>query len=300
MAYSALALFCLFVLVANASTVTTATVALKNQLHNGKTIFLIPKGTSVSLLANYGDYSKIRIRNFTGFVLSRYLSSKTLSETRLASTTNLHDLAIIANQAKKPDVFVSNTTNPSTLYTTATDVARGEAVLKDVEAGVKYARKHYNNPNHDCTKRYNENTPYGYYGSTACNITKTAGGDAANFVSQILIAAGHPVLTKGECRGKYFGGAEVGSARLRSCLVKNYGWSSAGVSYHCKAPKNVAVGDLIAFYSKKTDLAKYIAFVNRVSNGMAYITSHSQDLYDRKYNYIFRYYPYCEFLLRKL
>lgn len=125
--------------------------------------------------------------------------------------------------------------------------------------------------------------------------------DGANFVSQILIAGGHPPLTRGVCRGKAFNGAEPSSAKLYSCLTKNYGWKSAGCSRGCRPPKNIAAGDLVVFRrSSCTHAPTQVAFINRVSNGMAYITTHSKDLYDRKYTYNLYDMPYCEFLLRKL
>lgn len=66
-------------------------------------------------------------------------------------------------------------------------------------------------------------SPWSYWGEESCGYP-SHGGDCANFVSQCLLAGGHPPLVKAPCRGYPCGKEEVGAAKLGACLPANYGW----------------------------------------------------------------------------
>ena len=85
----------------------------------------------------------------------------------------------------------------------------GGAHAYDRGAAVANAKKWYNSAEHDCAGGYTSCTPWSYWGSEACGYP-SHGGDCANFLSQNLLAGGHPALTKSPCRG--------GEPRLRCCV----------------------------------------------------------------------------------
>ena len=116
---------------------------------------------------------------------------------------------------------------------------------------VAYAKKHWNNPNHNCSGAYTTCSPYSYWGGEHCGYG-SHGGDCANFVSQCLIAGGHPALTKGACRGYPCGKEEVGARNLGVCLRDSYGWESS-CGYQKKPPSNIAKGDVLIYHSGSCD-----------------------------------------------
>ena len=92
------------------------------------------------------------------------------------------------------------------------------------DGGVKYAREHVHNINHQCGT-YSACTPCSYWGSEHCGYSGN-GGDCANFVSQCLVlGGGYPKLTGSDnCRGYPCGFEEIGAKRLGSCL-QGKGWT---------------------------------------------------------------------------
>jgi len=135
----------------------------------------------------------------------------------------------------------------------------------DREAAYNYAMQWWNSCNHDCTSGdYKSCTPWSYLGSECCGYT-SHGGDCANFVSQCLIAGGHPYLKGGDCkypdgtlccRGYPCGKEEIGAKRLGDCLVSK-GWKRT-CGYHASPPSNIMVGDVLIYhkgnYSPTTNL----------------------------------------------
>ena len=74
------------------------------------------------------------------------------------------------------------------------------ALTYDRGSVVNYAATFWNNPNHDCNGGYLDCSPYSYFGGEHCGYPGQ-GGDCANFVSQSILAGGHPAVVGGECRG---------------------------------------------------------------------------------------------------
>ena len=114
------------------------------------------------------------------------------------------------------------------------------------QKAVDYAEKWWNKANHDCKSDHDACTPYSYWGSESCGF-KSHGGDCANFVSQCLLAGGHPKLTKGECRRYPCGVEEVGATKLAHCLKDSYGWKST-CGHREAPPKNIKKGDVIVYF----------------------------------------------------
>jgi len=124
----------------------------------------------------------------------------------------------------------------------------------DPSLAVSNALRHFDRPQHNCSTAYTACTPYSYWGEEACGFA-SHGGDCANFLSQNLLAGGHPPLIKAPCRGYPCGREEVGAANLGRCLAANYGWRST-----CGArqppPADVRPGDALVFHAKSCDDAE--------------------------------------------
>ena len=116
----------------------------------------------------------------------------------------------------------------------------------DRAAAINYAKTFYNNPNHDCNTSFRSCTPYSYYGSEHCGYPG-AGGDCANFVSQCLIAGGHPPLKGGLCRGWPCGVEEFSAIKLSLCLRDYFKWESTCGEY-LEPPENIEPGDVLVYH----------------------------------------------------
>jgi len=151
------------------------------------------------------------------------------------------------------------------------------------QKAVDYAEKWWNKANHDCKSDHDACTPYSYWGSESCGF-KSHGGDCANFVSQCLLAGGHPKLTKGECRGYPCGVEEVGATKLAHCLKDSYGWKST-CGHREAPPKNIKKGDVIVYFEgSKCTGNSHAAIV--VSGGKSpTIACHSSNHYGISYDY---------------
>lgn len=159
------------------------------------------------------------------------------------------------------------------------------------QAAVNYAYQYVHSPNHQCGSGTWSCTPYCYCGGERCGYS-SVGGDCANFVSQCLIAAGHPKLTEGECRGKQYCGAEVGAWELSQCLVHNYGWKGT-CGYHQTPPSNIAVGDVLVYFSGKGCSGKaHATIVTKIDNGIPKISCHTYEKKDEPYTYLADSKPY--------
>lgn len=117
----------------------------------------------------------------------------------------------------------------------------------DRGAAVQYASTFWNSANHDCNTDYLSCTPYSYFGKEHCDYGQGHGGDCANFVSQCLIAGGHPALKGGECRGYPCGVEEPGALKLSNCLRDTFGWESS-CGELMALPDNIQPGDVLVYH----------------------------------------------------
>lgn len=165
------------------------------------------------------------------------------------------------------------------------------------DKAVAYAKKHWNSPNHKCSSKYNDCSPYSYFGGEHCGYG-SHGGDCANFVSQCLLAGGHSPLTKGACRGYPCGKEEVGARNLGVCLKDSYGWEST-CGKNKEPPKNIAKGDVLIYHSGSC--AGYDAHAVLVISGgsVPKIACHSNDKYGVSYKYMKNSKPYYQWLHKK-
>ncbi|GIQ81592.1 hypothetical protein KIPB_002573 [Kipferlia bialata] len=161
---------------------------------------------------------------------------------------------------------------------------------------VNYAYSWYSSCNHDCSTSYSKCTPWSYWGSECCGFP-SQGGDCANFVSQSLIAGGHPNLNGGSpCRGYPCGKEEVGANNLDNCLAQHHGWTKT-CGHKLATPSNIVPGDVIVYHkSSCSDSSAHATLVTEVKNGKAYITCHSSDHKNQSYDYMFGSKPYISFL----
>ena len=162
---------------------------------------------------------------------------------------------------------------------------------------VAYAKKHWNNPNHTCSGAYTTCSPYSYWGGEHCGYG-SHGGDCANFVSQCLIAGGHPALTKGACRGYPCGKEEVGARNLGVCLRDSYGWESS-CGYQKKPPSNIAKGDVLIYHSGSCDSYDAHAVIVISGGSNPKIACHSNEKYGVSYTYMGTSKPYYQWLHKK-
>ena len=150
----------------------------------------------------------------------------------------------------------------------------------DPQKAVANARAHYNRVQHDCATPYLACSPWAYFGGEACGFP-SHGGDCANFLSQNLLAGGHPALTQAPCRGYPCGHEEVGAANLGACLAKYYGWRST-----CGAkeppPRSLKVGDALIFHGKScADAEAHATLVVHVGGGFVGLAAHSTDVFNK-------------------
>ena len=149
-------------------------------------------------------------------------------------------------------------------------------------AAVAHAAKWYHTADHSCSTAYDACSPWSYWGEESCGYA-SHGGDCANFLSQNLLAGGHPALTKSPCRGYPCGKEEIGAANLGSCLAKNYGWrSSCGA--HANPPADIAVGDALIFHGAScSDEEAHATLVVYVGGDFIGLAAHSNDVFNRSY-----------------
>ena len=157
------------------------------------------------------------------------------------------------------------------------------SITYDRYVALEYAKTYWNDLNHNCASPFFSCTPYSYWGGEKCGYG-SKGGDSANFVSQCLLAGGHPHLNKGECRGYPCGKEEIDVSRLGSCLVNSYNWKSE-CGYKKEPPEDLQVGDILIYHSgscdSKDSQAAFVVDVEKTENGMkVYIASHSKNQYD--------------------
>ena len=117
------------------------------------------------------------------------------------------------------------------------------------QKAMQYVNKYVKAPNHKCGKNHLTCSPYAYFGGDYCRYG-SHGGDCANFVSQALIAGGHPLLTGGKdyCRGYPCKKEEVGAMKLDQCLHNKFKWKRTCGKGQAP-PSNIKIGDVAVFYS---------------------------------------------------
>ena len=162
------------------------------------------------------------------------------------------------------------------------------------DGGVKYAREHVHNINHQCGT-YSACTPCSYWGSEHCGYSGN-GGDCANFVSQCLVlGGGYPKLTGSDnCRGYPCGFEEIGAKRLGSCL-KGKGWTRT-CGYLQKPPSNIKEGDVLVYHADSCDSFDAHAVYVTQGGSNPKITCHSSEQLDVSYTYMGTSKPYYEWL----
>ncbi len=154
----------------------------------------------------------------------------------------------------------------------------------DRTAAVNYAHAHVHNINHDCSTGSYGCSPFGYFGNEHCGYS-SLGGDCANFVSQCLLAGGHPKLKGGQCRGYPCGKEEIGAWELGHCLPETFGWKSE-CGYTMKPPSYIKAGDVLVYHAGSCTGDGHATLVTKVSGGNAYITCHSSEQEDIIYTYM--------------
>jgi len=122
------------------------------------------------------------------------------------------------------------------------------------------------------------------------------GGDCANFVSQCLLAGGHPPLSGGApCRGYPCGVEEVGARNLGQCLWTKFGWTRT-CGKNLAPPSYIQPGDVLIYHQDSCD--SYTAHATLVTStaGTVKITCHSSPKHNVEYTYLVGSHPYLEWL----
>lgn len=158
---------------------------------------------------------------------------------------------------------------------------------------VSYAQKYWSTPNHKCGT-YTSCSPYSYWGGEACGYG-SHGGDCANFVSQSILAGGHPKLKGGACRGYPCGKEEIGARNLGVCLRDTFGWKST-CGYLQKPPSNIAAGDVLVYHAGSCDSYDAHAVVVISGGSNPTIACHSNKRYGVSYTYMGKSKPYYQWL----
>ena len=165
----------------------------------------------------------------------------------------------------------------------------------DRNAVRSYAQKYWNSANHDCNTAYTACSPYSYWGGEQCGYA-SHGGDCANFVSQSLLAGGHPKLIGGSaCRGYPCGVEEVSARNLGVCLKETFGWKRT-CGYKQAPPSNLQVGDVLIYHADNCDSYSAHAVVVIEAGANPKIACHSSSHYGISYTYLADSKPYYEWL----
>lgn len=163
----------------------------------------------------------------------------------------------------------------------------------DRGSAVSYARRHVHNINHKCGSPL-KCTPWAYFGKEHCGY-KGEGGDCANFVSQCLVAGGHPPMKRSGahrayCRGYPCGKEEPGATKLGRCL-ESYGWRKS-CGRKMAPPGDIRPGDVLIYGHSCSNLG-HAVIVTEKSGSSAKITCHSSEKLDVVYTYMTSYDHYA-------
>ncbi len=173
--------------------------------------------------------------------------------------------------------------------------AEPSAVEYDRQAVYAYAQLWWDGANHACGD-YSACTPWSYWGRDVCGYSSHE-GDCANFVSQSILAGGHPDLnTDGEwCRGYPCGREEIAARRLGECLVIK-GWKRT-CGYKISPPEGMKRGDVLIYHSGSCDSwSAHATVVVNADGSDVRIAGHSAPQWDKPYTYMQDDMPYYEFL----
>eukprot|EP01116_Phalansterium_solitarium_P002461 TRINITY_DN12509_c0_g1_i1.p1 TRINITY_DN12509_c0_g1~~TRINITY_DN12509_c0_g1_i1.p1 ORF type:complete len:193 (-),score=31.31 TRINITY_DN12509_c0_g1_i1:104-682(-) len=159
-----------------------------------------------------------------------------------------------------------------------------------------YAAKWWNTANHQCSSEYDACTPWSYWGEESCGY-QSHGGDCANFVSQSLIAGGHPYLNQGfPCRGYPCGKEEVGAKNLGDCLSQVHHWNRT-CGYMAPPPSFITEGDVLILHAASCeDEEAHATIITDVQPGWVGITCHSNDRQNASYAVFKSEFNYFEWL----
>lgn len=165
----------------------------------------------------------------------------------------------------------------------------------DRQAVYDYAALWWDDANHTCGI-YSDCTPWSYWGRDVCGYP-SQGGDCANFVSQSILAGGHPDLDTHDtwCRGYPCGREEIGARRLGECLVLN-GWTRT-CGYKISPPEGMKRGDVLIYHSGSCDSwSAHATVVVNVDGSDVRIAGHSAPQWNTEYTYLQDSMPFYEFL----
>ncbi|MFA5858223.1 MAG: FlgD immunoglobulin-like domain containing protein [Elusimicrobiota bacterium] len=160
------------------------------------------------------------------------------------------------------------------------------ATYTNISAAVTYAKNWYSKCNHNCSTSYSSCSPWSCWGSGYCGYASHA-GDCADFVSQCLLAGGHEILKKGNCRGFPCGKEDIGATRLMNCLYLSFGWKNDGVGYRKAPPSDIKVGDVLVYCDGTGDWnGTHATFIVGRSGSSASVAAHSSSTYGSVYTYL--------------
>ncbi|MCQ2815637.1 MAG: amidase domain-containing protein [archaeon] len=165
----------------------------------------------------------------------------------------------------------------------------------DRQKALAYAEQYWNDPNHVCGN-YLKCTPWTYFGNEKCGY-ESHGGDHANFVSQCILAGGHPPLVGGgDCLGVPCGQEVVGASRLAKCLSSNKFHWKRKCDYHLEPPDFIQPGDVIVYHTTYCNSeSAHAALVTSVTDGVK-VTTHSANKHNVPYTYMMDAKPYVDYL----
>ena len=163
-----------------------------------------------------------------------------------------------------------------------------------------YAKKHWNNPNHDCKSEETECTPFGYYGSEHCNYKDEGflSKDDANFISQCILAGGYKtlrVLNSMNCVKWHCNTIDI-IPRLANCLHMEHHWVRAVTD---EPPKGLQIGDVLVYHKNYySDWFSHACLVVEVTPEVK-VACHSPEVYGMPYK-DFKEYTKYEWLMKPL
>eukprot|EP01090_Pellita_catalonica_P007712 TRINITY_DN18303_c0_g1_i1.p1 TRINITY_DN18303_c0_g1~~TRINITY_DN18303_c0_g1_i1.p1 ORF type:complete len:202 (+),score=11.90 TRINITY_DN18303_c0_g1_i1:77-682(+) len=150
----------------------------------------------------------------------------------------------------------------------------------------EYVEKYWQTPNHDCKKEYISCSPWSCWGDY-CGYP-SHGGDCANFVSQSLIAGGHPYLNQGfPCRGYPCGKEEIGARNLGNCLANVHHWNRT-CGYQQPPPSWLVIGDVLIYHTNGCeDIDAHATIITKLPDANTVLVScHSPSLFDQHYKHV--------------
>jgi len=154
------------------------------------------------------------------------------------------------------------------------------------QEALEYAAIYCSKCNHSCCG-YDKCCPWSWWGGPECCGYAAHNGNCANFVSQCLLAGGHPELKIAPCRGYPCGKEEIGAARLGQCLRKNFGWEDLGCGYLKPPPAKIKPGDFLLYGKGCGDWdGTHATIVTYVNGDDVRVSANSSFQCNRSYKYL--------------